>query len=258
VSVWMLPPALRTWTWAIVRRSAVGCRGMFERVAAALAEDIEPLAQGRLSCLSYSRACLDALSSLGQRAKPLVVRGVVLGRSDIAGLYEDQDAREQLANAALAAHQANGRLVLGSAGAEAPALQIPYRTIGMPHPGEPGDQTLGNFDETGKWLGHLVVVADGTLIDMTIGQFNSSRLGIELSPPYLTSATNRDFLAGAQKLYAVRNGHLICYRAYPAERTHEASRSWTDPTERANLQRIGRQTASRFVGQPNSRLHDPA
>lgn len=230
---------------------------MFERFAAALAQDIEPLAQGRLFCLAYSRTCLDALAALGLRARPLVVRGVVLGRLESSELYEDPAAREHLANAALGAPQANGRLVLGSAGADNPALQVPYRTIGMPHAGEPGNKTLGNYDDTGKWLGHLVVVVDGTLIDMTIGQLNSPHFVIELSPPYLTTATDTEFLSGAKKLYAIRNGCLIGYQAYPAERTHELSRSWIDRAERANLQRIGRQTASRFAGQPNSSLHAP-
>ncbi len=183
---------------------------MYERFAAAFAQEIEPLARGRLYCLGYSRACLDALSAIGHRAKPLVVRGVVLGKLDSTELYEHPAARESLATTALGAPHANGRLAFGLAGTTPDAsIEVPYRTIGMPHSADPGNPTLGNFDQSGKWLGHLVVIVDKTLIDMTIGQLNSPHFGIDLTPPSITVAIDGDFLSGAKKLYVIHNGCRI-------------------------------------------------
>jgi hypothetical protein len=92
-----------------------------------------------------------------------------------------------------------------------------------------------------------VVCADDTLIDLTIGQLNSRRFGIDFSPPYVTIETDEGFLLGRSPLVGIQDGMLVVYRAYPDEHTHEKSTSWgRNPQFRRQLLDAGRRVAERL------------
>jgi hypothetical protein len=79
----------------------------------------------------------------------------------------------------------------------------------------------------GGWPGHLVVVlADRTLLDVTLPQCNRPTKGIRL-PALLTEATP-EFLAGREPLVVRVNGCVICYRSRPGDRTYTSSPDWRD------------------------------
>ena len=211
---------------------------------------------GSLQCLPYSRAMLDALSSLGKEARPIVIRGVVFGKQENPEVYRVAGAKE-LIEAALRAPDANGMIELrGGSELGCAGRRFPYRTIGFPHSGGSEDKTLGNYDSNGNWLGHLGVVIDDTLIDLTIGQLNDDEFNIALHPPALTIPVTEAFLKGEQPLLFIIDGMLIYYQAYPDEWTFESSKSWSDAKFRCELKAAGERTAAHYKGKPESELHD--
>jgi len=230
---------------------------MFEKIAISLLNEIHENSRGSLQCLPYSRALLDALSILEKNARPLVIRGVVFGKQEENNNYRRVGAKALIDTALNSAH-ANGTIELRSRDADAATImRFPYRTIGLPHNGDPGDKTLGNFaPDGGAWLGHLGVIIDDTMIDLTLGQLNDNRFNIDFNPPALTVPVTEAFLTGDERLTFIVDGMLVSYQAYPNERTFEASKSWTDPTFRGELEAVGERTAAHYKGKPDSELHD--
>jgi len=206
-------------------------------------------------CLPLSRALLDAFERLGLAAAPWVVRGVVFGKPEDPTIFRKVGV-QQLVTTAFNGPRANGWMDLDvTDGGERKIVRLHYRTIGQPHDGEPGDKTLGNYDADGNWLGHLVVVVNGTLIDPSIGQLNDDRYQISFDPPALTMPASDAFLSAQEPLVFMLDGMLVAYFAYPDERTFETSRSWTNTDFRAQLKAIGERTAATFEGKPNNELH---
>ena len=233
---------------------------MFEELAKTFSEQMLGLSKGKLHCLPYSRALLDFFEARGTAATPLVVRGVVFGRLEPSALWQKLDI-PKMANAAITGPRANAGLVVEYAtevGAEPKKLTVPYRTIGLPHSEGDGDKTLGNY-QGGAWLGHLVVVADNTLIDLTIGQLNDKTFGISFNPTYVTVETDEKFLAGKSLLIGEQDGSVVCYCAFPNERTYEASDSWKKPELRQQLKIVADRVVKLFEGsQPSGKLRVPS
>ncbi len=216
---------------------------MFEKIARQLWAEIHEGSHGVLQCLPYTRSLLDALEILGKPAIPLVVRGVVIGKPSDPSVLESKGMPE-LVKEVLSAPKASGYVDVKFADqANVEAIRLHYRTIGLPHEDEPGDKTLGNYDEHGKWLGHLVAVVDGFMIDTTIGQLNDPKYNIGFDAPLIVPVSD-DFLLGRKSLVFTCDDMLVFYRAYPNEKTYELSKSWSDASFRAKLRRIGEKTAA--------------
>jgi hypothetical protein len=228
---------------------------MFENITIQLLEESHEESGGKLMCLPLSRSLLDAFERLGLAASPLVIRGVVFGKQEDPTIFR-KVGFQQLVTTAFNGPRANGWMDLDvTDGGERKTVRLHYRTIGQPHDGEPGDKTLGNYDADGNWLGHLAVVADGVLIDPSIGQLNDERYKICFDPPALTAPASDVFLSGKEPLVFGMDGMLVGYFAYPDERTFESSRSWTNAEFRAQLKAIGERTAAPFEGKESSDLH---
>ena len=162
-----------------------------------------------------------------------------------------------MAKAAINGPRANAGMVveyMPEDGTELKKLTVPYRTIGLPHSEGEGDKTLGNYQD-GAWLGHLVVVADNTVIDLTIGQLNDKTFGINFNPPYVTVEADDKFLAGKSLLIGEQDGMIVCYFSFPNERTYEASDSWKKPELRQQLKNVADRVVKLFEGrQPSGEL----
>lgn len=228
---------------------------MFEKITISLLNEIHEDSGGSLQCLPYSRAMLDAFAVLNKTGLPLVVRGVVFGRQEDLSIFRRKEMQD-LINAALRGPNATGWLdVAVESRGERQILRLPYKTIGLPHENGTGDKTLGNYDADGKWLGHLVVIVENTLIDPTIGQLNDTRSNIDFNPPALTSPVTESFLRGDEPLKFIYDGMFVYYMAYPEERTFETSKSWTDQGFRTQLEAAGKRAAAHYEGKPESALH---
>ncbi len=228
---------------------------MFEKITIQLLNESYEESGGTLQCLPLSRALLDAFEQLGMPATPLVIRGVVFGKQEDPTIFQKVGV-QQLVTTAINGPHADGWIDLDiTDGGERKKVRLHYRTIGQPHDGEPGDKTLGNYDVEGNWLGHLAVVADGVLIDPSIGQLNDDRFKISFDPPALTAPASDAFRAGHEPLVFVIDGMLVAFFAYPEERTFEQSRSWTNAEFMAQLKAIGERTAAPFEGKESSDLH---
>ncbi len=231
---------------------------MFEKITIQLLNECHEESSGSLQCLPYSRALIDALTCLGKNAYPLVIRGVVFGRQEDSSIYRKVGV-QGLVQTALNAPSANGWLdVRVDDAGQTKTVRFHYRTIGLPDKRGEGDETLGNYDGEGKWLGHLAVIVDDNLIDPTIGQLNDDRSGICFNPPAVTAPVTEAFLTGSQPLVFIVDGMLVAYFSYPDEQTHKRSRSWTDADFRAQLKAIGERTAAPFDGKPETELHAEA
>lgn len=214
------------------------------------------LSDGALHCLPYSRALLDFFEARGKTAVPLVVRCVVFGRLDPATLWNQLDVRGMI-KTVIHGPAANASIVTKftpEGSTEFEELTVPYRTLGFPHSGANGNNTLGNYED-GTWLGHLVVLADNTVIDLTIGQLNSEEYAILLDPPYVTIEADELFLSGKAPLIGQQDGILVCYYAFPDERTHEKSDSWTKLEFREQLRTVGERVAKSFEGNSDDEFH---
>jgi hypothetical protein len=228
---------------------------MFETIAISLLEEIHEDSGGNLHCLPYSRAMIDAFTALNKTAIPLVVRGVVFGKQEDSSIFRRKEM-QALIDTVLKAPNANGWLDIAvEASGKSKALRLFYRTIGLPHEKGTGDKNLGNYDADGSWLGHLAVIVDNTLIDLTIGQLNDTQFNINFNPPALTAPVTQSFLAGDEPLIFTTDGMLVYYMAYPNERTFELSKAWTDETFRKQLDAAGKRTAARYEEKPESALH---
>ncbi|MFA5058960.1 MAG: hypothetical protein WC485_12665, partial [Opitutaceae bacterium] len=174
----------------------------------------------------------------------LVVRAVVFGATngvDWADLLQTVSPIQLFRGATESAH-ANGTLQFAlpnSEGSEPQTIQLRYRTLGFTH----GEAELGSYEADGSWSGHLVVIAENALIDLTIGQLNDSRFDISFDPPHVTIEADESFLAGRSPLIGIQDGMMVCYRAYPEETTFEASKAWTDPIFREELRQVGQRAA---------------
>lgn len=179
------------------------------------------LSKGKLNCLPYSRSLLDFFNARGIDAKSLVVRVVVFGKQADPTIWNRVDTYV-LCRTAIGGN-ANDTLSIPDPDDATKTMSVPYRTIGFPHN---SGRELGDYSPTGSWGGHLVVVAENHLIDLTIGQINSDEFKISFSPTWQTVEVDTDFLTGKKPIVAVCDGMCICYFAYPEERTYEASKSW--------------------------------
>lgn len=134
-------------------------------------------------------------------------------------------------------------------------LVLAYRTIGVANPREADDGEFGSYNNGGRWLGHLVVIADGVLLDPTIAQINSNKFGIDIDPSYLSAHVYVEFLQGKQWLIVESGETTVCYKAYPWMKSFTASRSWNDDDFRKALRNVGKEVARKFKGKPKEELH---
>lgn len=230
---------------------------MFEELAEKLSDEMLSLSNGSLHCLPYSRALLDVFEAQGKCASPLVVRGVVFGRPESGDIWKQLGLPKikKLIKAALESPRANAGIVLEftpEGSTQTNTITVPFRTIGFPHSEGDGDKTLGNY-ENGQWLGHLVVVADNTVIDLTIGQLNNNEtFAINFVPPYVIIEADDNFLAGKSPLIGEQDGMLVAYFAFPTERTYQNSESWNKPDLRQQLKCVADRVAKLFADKPVS------
>lgn len=227
---------------------------MYEALSKTIHEEIAPLSHGSLQCLPYSKALLEFFEARKLPASALVVRAIVYGSDDALEFISDDEVF-QLFGLAYESLQANGE-ILTKADATRGAIKIYYRTLGMAN-GVPNRIAIeGGYGEDGRWMGHLVVIQEGTLVDLTIGQLNSDVFKIRFDPPYIATTVDAIFLAGKGPHVVHINGRIIVYWAFPKENTHEASKSWTDPDFSEQLKGVGRRVADIFKDLPDVALHD--
>lgn len=229
---------------------------MFENLTIRLLNESHEESGGELACLPLCRSLLDAFEALGIQAAPLVIRGVVFGKVEDPNIYKHPQFG-RLIMSAFNGPSANGWMeVGGTVNGEKKNIRLHYRTIGLPNGGDADDKILGSYDvNDGRWLGHVAVVANGTLIDPSIGQLNDPKFQILFDPPAITAEVSNEFLTGKKPLVFLSDGMLVAYFAYPDERTYETSRSWTHSEFRPQLKAIGERTAAPFLDRPESELH---
>lgn len=209
---------------------------MYDDDADIVAREISTLSKGQLYCLPYTRTLLDYYDQLGVVARPLVVRAVVFSLN--AGCTWNDLLKNlppsHLVKQVIGSPHANGDIEL-AIDAKTPGksrdIRLSYRTLGYSH----GMAKMGSFESDGRWNGHLVVVADIAMIDMTIGQLNSERFGIHFESPHIIIEIPKGFLSEQQLLVSIVNNMMVCYQTYPDERTYEESCSWNDPNFRNQL-----------------------
>ncbi|QDV20038.1 hypothetical protein Pan153_47070 [Gimesia panareensis] len=220
---------------------------MYEGLAKAFSNEIQTLSGGKLQCIPYSRALLDFFEARGKPAQPLVARAVVFRNQNHIDWFDllklIPGIPNRLFKEATQSPNANGMIRLQIPQIDTSSqksFKLPYRIIGFPH----GTAELGSYHVDGTWNGHIVVCVDETLIDLTIGQLNDSRLSIDFTPPWVTIETDPGFLSGRNGLVGVQDGMLVIYWAYPDERTYEDSNSWgTNPEFLSQLKYFGSQFA---------------
>lgn len=207
--------------------------------------ELRTISGGKLNCLPYARTLLDYFAKLGVAALPLVARAVVFGT--LTGCSWDELLQRvsptQLFHSAVASPHANGSLRFSlplEEGAPPKECELRYRTLGYTHQ----QANEGSFASDGTWSGHIVVVIDHVLIDMTIGQLNDQRYGIMFEPPHITAEVDDDFLSGTRLLSGMQGGMLLCYQAFPEEKTYEQSMSWTDIRFRSQLSALAKRAAT--------------
>ena len=210
-----------------------------EHLARVFGAEMLTVSKGALHCLPYCRALVHLFNMRNITARPLVVRCVVFNPQGAKHIESGLDI-DVLCAQIVAGPYANGSIVQSTTDPTRKPLfhrnihnevsgrmVIPYRTIGFPASADDGARELGSYDSTtGGWLGHLVVVANETLIDMTIGQINADAYDINFAELYLTATITPGFLSGSAWLPVKRDGMLVCYQAYPDESTYLSSDSW--------------------------------
>lgn len=208
--------------------------------------ELRTISGGKLNCLPYARTLLDYFELLGVAALPLVARAVVFGT--LTGCSWDELFQKvspiQLFQSAVASPHANGSLQFSlpfEEGAPPKECELRYRTLGYTHQ----QAKEGSFASDGTWNGHIVVVINHVLIDMTIGQLNDPRFGIMFEPPHITAEVDDDFLSGTRLLSGMQGGMLLCYQAFPNERSFEQSGSWKDQCFRMQLHALAKLAAAK-------------
>jgi hypothetical protein len=239
---------------------------MYEKLLTVFSEKIHPHSGGRLHCLPSCRALVDFFSQRkGKPATALVVQCVVFGVRSLEKLREiwgNNDAFEQ----GLEAAYSNGFLAKTSGISEVSAYRsmpnqegtsiLPYRTIGVANHGENNEEGgFGSYDSNGAWLGHLVVIKDGWLLDPTIAQIASERHNIRFARPWLSAPTTEDFLAGDDWLLVEVEDAVIGYKAFPNEQSHKQSKSWSDDAIRKELRDIAKSVVQVFKGKSKESLN---
>lgn len=224
---------------------------MYEGLLHAFSREMNALSHGQLNCLPYGRALLDFFDARGTPARPLVVRCVIFGRRQEGwgGL-----PMEDLVQRAMDGELHNGGMEFDwpQGDPDATTISLRYRTLGFTH----GRGVLGDYAPDGGWSGHLVVVANGIILDPTIGQLNDVDYRVDFDPPYEVVEADEGFLAGRNPIVSVSGGKWVYYRPYPDERTYEQSKAWTDPAFRQQLKDVGVRVATEFEGKPDSALHE--
>jgi hypothetical protein len=84
---------------------------------------------------------------------------------------------------------------------------------------------LGYGESKEKWAGHLVVVAEGKLLDLTLGQVYRPEWKIRLEP-ILVPVTKR-FLEGNETLVLHSEGCKVEYKAFPDDQSYTKVPDWT-------------------------------
>ena len=208
-------------------------------VSKAIAE--EPNAT--LQCLPYSWVLLNALQELGYDAQPLVTRAVVFGAVSDMNWNDllETVSPVTLMDGAVDSEHANGYLQFSTAGGD--PLRLPYRTLGYPH----GDGGMGTYHEGGSWNGHLSILYDRMIYDLTLGQINNDELLINFDPPYTTMESDEAFESGRQPLVGIMDGMLTIYRCFPDDLTFEISNSWNRTSSfRPTLDRLLQRSVERL------------
>lgn len=222
---------------------------MFEADLDIVAQAIDSLSRGRLHCLPYARYLIDYFDQRGIHSRPLVARPVVFGvpnGSDWNELLRLESPQAYFDRAVGSPH-ANGhlQLTIPTMDTESRTVSIPYRTLGYSH----NDSPVGTYNDDGTWNGHIVVLAENSVLDMTIGQLNDVRFHIHFDPPHVEIESDNDFLSGNQLLVGTQDGMMIAYRAFPEETTFQESRSWSDADFRNQLQDAGIRAAAAYSQQ---------
>jgi hypothetical protein len=213
---------------------------MFEDDAKLVSEELLTISGGALQCLPASRALLDFYEALGIPARPLVVRPIIFGKTDGIDWLEVNKTVPLVALFKTAEESPDANHALELTLPSGP-VTVPYRSLGHTH----GAEALGSYAPDGSWNGHLAVVVENQMIDLTLGQINSATFGIQFEPPYAVLETDPQFLSGQGPYIGVQDGMLVIYRAYPDEKTYEQSKSWTDPRFREQLKEVGVRAAAK-------------
>lgn len=240
---------------------------MFDNLAKQFNAAMFSLSRGHLHCLPYSRGLLDFCEKRGLPGRPLVVRCIVFN-PQATGHAGSILNLQLLCEQVLRAPNANGSIVRSTTDVtRAPVyhhgvpnqvpgrMVLPYRTLGFPT-NKPGGPPMGDYDPKVGWLGHLGIVVEGTMIDLTIGQMNSEEYRIKFTEDYLTASPTADFLSGSAWLFVKKDGMLICYRAFPDETTYTQAESWRDTPLRLKLKNVANAVVRQFSGKPNTTFHE--
>jgi len=84
---------------------------------------------------------------------------------------------------------------------------------------------LGYGYTEGKWSGHLVVISNGRMLDLTIGQASRPQHGIVLEP--FVMPVDSAFLTGQEALLLTCDDVVVRYSAFPADVSYEIAPDWT-------------------------------
>jgi hypothetical protein len=145
-------------------------------------------------CILASKLVVDVLSYFGKEARPLMVRVFI----------------------------ANAPLVKRFEAGNPPKDQEELRQAAK----EDGSHSIGlgyGYTE-GKWSGHLVIVCEGEMLDLTLTQANRPAQGIHLEPVLVP--VSEDFLAGKTSLVLTINETLVKYHAFPNDHSYQDSPDW--------------------------------
>jgi hypothetical protein len=153
------------------------------------------------SCVVATRALIDALAHFGVRAMPLVARALVLSPAVAQALREYNPQTLRVPEILQLCEQMGG----WSVGVGWPDVEVP-----------------------GHWEGHLVTLIEGTrVVDLTLDQASRPMRDIRLEPVAVDIDPLTIEQAGSFSLNC--RGSLVCYHAFPADRTYEDLHDWVTP-----------------------------
>ena len=154
-------------------------------------------------CILASRVALDVLHFFKIPAQPLSVKALI---------YNEPLVR---------------RMSEGRAPRTTAALEEAFQTDGSYSVG------LGYGYTEGKWSGHLVVVSQNEMLDLTIGQACRPQHGIYVEPWVVS--VDEEFVKGVQPLLLTRDGSVVKYTAFPHDFLFEKAPDWTNFSWRERL-----------------------